>query len=507
VDEAQETGASARASASDPSNRTTPDSFAKAASGKHNFPPLYEFSLVEDLATGSSIYRLRYSDKRKAMEIRGSKFLRQLLDNTVFGLPLLSVPFVDEALREALDQRCAIASSDEKAAQYRKASKRNRAVEAAFAVLLVVVFFSSLVVENEDLASEGGALMGLYCAIALVHAAIRSPDKLGKYVSGRHDMNAHSKSWGSVVASRVRAALAVSSYSPSSSSACSSQDEGEFEEEEAAREGGGGGGGGSGHHRHAGVVNTGVSKAATCIHAICAEVSPASTGEGDSGGGARGGGGIAREGGCRSPKYLGEGQEGRGKPAPLSRRRRSEPPAPLKATNSSAASTAFIANATANTSANGSGNGNDGARWFDEQGMLDAQDLTSRDVEFVELQERLKMEQRASIVVFDAHRRQYVTSLDQLKRDIFGARSINGTSGRHISLARARSINMYIYQYTHTHINKCTRPHTHIHALTHTPHIHADRREILLTDYIECLGNARRVCRLGDAPGVCAGHV
>ena len=45
--------------------------------------------------------------------------------------------------------------------------------------------------------------MGLYCAIALVHAAIRSPDKLGKYVSGRHDMNAHSKSWGSVVASRV----------------------------------------------------------------------------------------------------------------------------------------------------------------------------------------------------------------------------------------------------------------------------------------------------------------
>ena len=193
VDEAQETGASARASASDPSNRTTPDSFAKAASGKHNFPPLYEFSLVEDLATGSSIYRLRYSDKRKAMEIRGSKFLRQLLDNTVFGLPLLSVPFVDEALREALDQRCAIASSDEKAAQYRKASKRNRAVEAAFAVLLVVVFFSSLVVENEDLASEGGALMGLYCAIALVHAAIRSPDKLGKYVSGRHDMNAHSK--------------------------------------------------------------------------------------------------------------------------------------------------------------------------------------------------------------------------------------------------------------------------------------------------------------------------
>ena len=191
VNEAKETGASARVS--DPSNSTTPDSFAKAASGKHSFPPLYEFSLVEDLATGSSIYRLRYSDKRKAMEIRGSKFLRQLLDNTVFGLPLLSVPFVDEALREALDQRCASASSDEKAAQYRKASKRNRAVEAAFAALLVVVFFSSLVVENEDLASEGAALLGLYCAIALVHAAIRSPDKLGKYVSGRHDMNAHSK--------------------------------------------------------------------------------------------------------------------------------------------------------------------------------------------------------------------------------------------------------------------------------------------------------------------------
>ena len=140
----------------------------------------------------------------------------------------------------------------------------------------------------------------------------------------------------------------------------------------------------------------------------------------------------------------------------------------LSATNCSPASTASIVNTTANASANGSGNGHHGARWLDEQ-VLDDQDLTSRDVEFVELQERLKMEQRASIVVFDAHRRQYVTSLDQLKRDIFGARSINGTSGRHISLshacarARVRALYQYIsiYIYIHIHIYKCKRAHTH----------------------------------------------
>ena len=40
-------------------------------------PPLYEFSLVEDLATGSSIYLHKYSEKAAAMEVRMSKFFRR----------------------------------------------------------------------------------------------------------------------------------------------------------------------------------------------------------------------------------------------------------------------------------------------------------------------------------------------------------------------------------------------------------------------------------------------
>ena len=44
------------------STSSTPDvaAAAKAASSKNYVPPMYEFSLVEDLATGSSTYKLRY---------------------------------------------------------------------------------------------------------------------------------------------------------------------------------------------------------------------------------------------------------------------------------------------------------------------------------------------------------------------------------------------------------------------------------------------------------------
>jgi len=49
---------------------------AKATSAARP-PPLYEFSLVEDLATGSSIYLHKYSEKAAAMEVRMSKFFRR----------------------------------------------------------------------------------------------------------------------------------------------------------------------------------------------------------------------------------------------------------------------------------------------------------------------------------------------------------------------------------------------------------------------------------------------
>ena len=42
-------------------------------------PTLYEFSLVEDLATGSSIYKHKYHEKAAAMEVRMSEFARRLV--------------------------------------------------------------------------------------------------------------------------------------------------------------------------------------------------------------------------------------------------------------------------------------------------------------------------------------------------------------------------------------------------------------------------------------------
>ena len=144
--------------------------------------------------------------------------------------------------------------------------------------------------------------MYLYLAIALVHAAIRSPDKLGKYVTRRHDKLPElegSKGWGSyfgisAFSSRFRAAIGAASSDSSSSSASSSEDEGECDEEKTKNEdeaaeatrtttGGGGGGGGSSSGR-GGCGQSGAE--VTVVHADAAE--------GDARGGTGGGEGEQR---------------------------------------------------------------------------------------------------------------------------------------------------------------------------------------------------------------------
>ena len=142
---------------------------AVSASLASDPPALYEFSLVEDLATGSSIYQHKYSEKLAAMDIRKSIFLSRLL-STILGPLWLSIPLVGEAMRQLLDWE---------EASCHKWCKR---VEAIFSVLLIAVFVcSTLLLDDWRLAGEGVKMVGFYGIVAVMHAAIHSPDRVGQY--------------------------------------------------------------------------------------------------------------------------------------------------------------------------------------------------------------------------------------------------------------------------------------------------------------------------------------
>ena len=142
-------------------------------------PTLYEFSLVEDLATGSSIYKHKYHEKAAAMEVRMSEFARRLVASLA-GPLMLSVPVVSDTLAELLEATTH-ADGDHR-------SQVCRRVEAGFSILLVVVSVCSYCVSGASpFAHDGYAMAFLYVAMTTLHAAIRSPDKVGQYVTTKHD--------------------------------------------------------------------------------------------------------------------------------------------------------------------------------------------------------------------------------------------------------------------------------------------------------------------------------
>ena len=125
--------------------------------------PGFEFSLVEDLATGSSIYQHKYSEKLAAMDICKSTFLSRLL-GALLGPFGLSIPLVADAMQQLLDV-------DE-------ASCRMwcKPVEAVFSILLLTVLAGSvLMVDDRRFSGEGLKMVGLYCIVGVLHAAINSP--------------------------------------------------------------------------------------------------------------------------------------------------------------------------------------------------------------------------------------------------------------------------------------------------------------------------------------------